>query len=406
MLLLLTDGRFRLLWSGGVLAIFGHVMYSMVHGWLTLSVTGSPFWVGASSGMVGIGLLAFGILGGLVADRFRRSLAVAFSELVMGLRSVILAFLVLSGQVELWHLLAGSLVTGLSEAVRIPSMFALNIDVVGRQRLLSATAANFASFGVAGIVAPLAAGALVDRWDIGWAYMVMAAFHLLSAAVMLRLKAPPPAGRTEADAPPLSPWRSIREGIVHILSTPWIRTLLAMQLVGEAFGWSHITMLPVMARDVLGVEAQGLGYLMAASHAGFLMGNLSLSALGDLRHKSRMAVAGYGGYGLLLMLFAASRSFPLSLALLAAAYAVVSLYEANLHTMVQAAVPDRMRGRVISFQALTWGVTGFSGFYMGAAARRFGAPVAIAVGGAVVLANAVRLTPALSRSGPSQDSPR
>ena len=403
MLLLLTDGRFRLLWAGGVLAIFGHLIYGMVHGWLTLAVTDSPFWVGASSGSFGIGLLAFGVLGGLVADRFPRNLAAAASELAMTLRSVVLAWLILYGQVELWHLMAASFVTGLSEAVRIPSMFSLNIDVVGKQRLLSATAANFAAFGAAGIMAPLATGALVARWDLGWAYAAMAVFHLLSAVVMLRLEAPPSAGRSEAAASRLSPWRSIREGAVHVFRTPWIRTLLAMQLVGEAFGWSHITMLPVMARDVLGVDAQGLGYLMAVSYGGFLVGNLGLSALGDLRHKSRAAVAGYGGYGLLLILFATSRSFPLSLALLGAAYAVESLYEANLHTMVQASVPDRMRGRVISFQALTWGVTGFSGFYTGAAARRFGAPVAIAVGGAVVLANAVRLTPALALSAPRQD---
>ena len=133
-----------------------------------------------------------------------------------------------------------------------------------------------------------------------------------------------------------------------------------MQLIGEAFGWSHISMLPVMSRDVLGVGAQGLGYLMAASHVGFLIGNLGLSTMGDLKHKSRTAVIGYGGFGLLLALFAGSRSFPLSLALIGAAYAMESLYEANLHTMVQTAVPDRMRGRIISFQALTWGVTGFS----------------------------------------------
>ena len=403
MLLLLTDGRFRLLWAGGVLAIFGYVMHGMVHGWLTLAVTNSAFWVGASSGVVGIGLLSFGMIGGLVADRFPRNIAVAAAETAMALRSVILALLVFSDQIELWHLLTASLVTGLAEGIRIPSVFALNIDVVGRRRLLSATAANFAAYGAAGIMAPLATGALVAHWDMGWAYVVMATFHVLSAIVMLRLKVPRSEGSDEAAASKLSPWRSIREGAAHIFSSPLIRTLLAMQLIGEAFGWSHISMLPVMARDVLGVDAQGLGYLMAVGHTGFLVGNLGLSTMGDLRHKSRAAVIGYGGYGLLLALFATSRSFPLSLALLGVAYAIESLYEVNLHTMVQSAVPDRMRGRIISFQALTWGVTGFSGFYTGAVARKFGAPVAIAVGGAVVFANAVRLTPTLALSRPQQE---
>lgn len=403
MLLLLTDSRFRLLWLGGVLAVFGYIMHGMMHGWLTLAVTDSAFWVGVASGVVGIGLLSFSMVGGLIADRSPRVIAVVAAEGVMALRALIVALLVFSDQVALWHLLIVSLVTGVAEAIRIPSVFALNIDVVGRRRLLSATAANFAAFGAAGIAAPLVAGAIVTRWDMGWAYIVMAAFHLLSALVMLRLKVPRSEGSDEAASLKLSPWRSIREGASHIFGSPWLRTLLAMQLVGEAFGWSHVTMLPVMARDVLGVDAQGLGYLVAVSYGGFLVGNIGLSAVGDLRHKSRAALMGYGGYGLLLVAFATSRSFPLSLALIAVAYAVESLYEANLHTMVQSAVPDRMRGRIVSFQALTWGVTGFSGFYTGAVARRFGAPVAIAVGGAVVFLNAARLTPKLVRSGPQQE---
>ena len=132
MLLLLTDGRFRLLWTGGVLAIIAYVMHGMVHGWLTLAVTDSAFWVGASAGVVGIGLMSFSMVGGLIADRFPRNVAVAGAEVVMVLRSVMMASLVFSDQVELWHLLTASLVTGLAEAIRIPSVFALNIDVVGR----------------------------------------------------------------------------------------------------------------------------------------------------------------------------------------------------------------------------------------------------------------------------------
>ena len=163
MLQLLTDGRFRLLWTSSVLAIFGYMMFGMMQGWLTLAVTNSAFWVGASAGAVGIGLLSFSMVGGLIADRFPRSIAVAAAEAVVAMRSVVLALLVFSDQVELWHLLAASLVTGLAEAIRIPSVLALNIDVVGRRRLLSATAVNFAAFGMAGIVAPLATGVLVAR---------------------------------------------------------------------------------------------------------------------------------------------------------------------------------------------------------------------------------------------------
>lgn len=402
MRLLLTNGQFRLLWFGGALAVTGHVMYGMVHGWLTLTLTDSPFWVGAVAGTMGIGLLTFSILGGLVADRFQRRLVVAISELVIGLSYLLLAVLVLSGRVEVWHLMATAFVTGAAEAMRLPSMMALNIDLVGRKKLLTATASNFVAFGAAGIIGPLLAGAIVARLDIGWAYVAMTAFHFFSAVIVLRLDVTPAVNNGGVAPLASSPWRSIWEVAVYVFNTPWVRMLLVMQLVGEAFGWAHQPMLPVMARDVLGVGAQGLGYMVSVSHAGFLFSNLVLSSVGDLRYKGRVAVVGYGGFGLMLILFAASRSLPLSLVLLGLAYAVEALYEANQHTMVQTAVPDRMRGRVISLQMMTWGVTGISGFYTGAIARRLGVATAVTIGGGVVLVNAIRQAPALVRADSSQ----
>ena len=184
-----------------------------------------------------------------------------------------------------------------------------------------------------------------------------------------------------------------------MLTTPAVRTLILMELVGEVFGWAHVWMLPVMARDVLDVGASGLGYLMSASFAGMLVTTLIISSIGEFRDKGRAAVIGYGGFGLFLVLFAASRNFPLSLALIAAAYAVVAVYEATLFTLVQTIVPDEMRGRVISFQITTWGLTGVSAFHTGAIASRAGAPLAIAIGGTVVVLNALRLWGGLGRGG-------
>ncbi len=106
----------------------------------------------------------------------------------------------------------------------------------------------------------------------------------------------------------------------------------------------------------------------------------------------KLLVVGASGFGLFLILFAASPWFLLSMVLLAVAYGMVIAYEATLTTLLQTIVPDEMRGRVLSFQTLTWGVTGFSGFHTGAIAVAVGAPLAIGIGGGVVMLNALRLT--------------
>jgi MFS family permease len=396
MLLILRHPQFRLLWTSGAIGGLGAIMFMMAHGWLALTVSNSPFWVGASAGMGGLGLVCFSTLGGVLADRVSRRRLVIGGGLAQAGMALLLAVLILTDSVRLWQVLAVALAVGVVDAVRLPAFLALTVDVVGRSQLLKATAANFAAVGVAGMIAPLAAGALVSNWGIEWVYVAMCGSYLVGTAVLLRLADPSPATNAQG-AQRSSPWLSLKQGARYVVTTPAVRTLILMQLVGEMFGWAHIWMMPVMARDVLDVGASGLGYLLSASFAGMLVTTLTISSVGDFRDKGRSAVIGYGGFGLLLVLFAASRYFPLSLVLIAAAYAVEAVYEATVFTLVQSSVPDEMRGRIASFQTTTWGLTGVSGFHTGAIASRVGAPLAIAIGGGVVLLNAIRLWPSMAR---------
>ena len=396
MLLILRHPEFRLLWTSGALGALGATMFMMAHGWLALTVSNSPFWVGAAAGMGGLGLVCFSTLGGVLADRVSRRRLVIGGGLAQAGMALLLAVLILTDSVRLWQVLAVALAVGVVDAVRLPAFIALTVDVVGRSQLLKATAANFAAFGVAGMIAPLAAGALVSIWGIEWVYVAMCGSYLVGTAVLLRLADPSPATNAQG-AQRSSPWLSLKQGARYVITTPAVRTLILMQIVGEMFGWAHVWMLPVMARDVLDVGASGLGYLMSASFAGMLVTTLTISSVGDFRDKGRSAVFGYGGFGLLLVLFAASRYFPLSLVLIAAAYAVEAVYEATVFTLVQSSVPEEMRGRIASFQTTTWGLTGVSGFHTGAIASRVGAPLAIAIGGGVVLLNAIRLWPGMGR---------
>ena len=199
-----------------------------------------------------------------------------------------------------------------------------------------------------------------------------------------------------------SPWQDLKQGVRYVVTTPPVRALILIVLVTEGIGWAHESMLPVMARDVLDVDASGLGYLLATAAAGATIATVIVSNLGDVRDKGRLMLASLGGFGLFLMLFAASTWFPLSMILLALSYAAVMAYEATLSTLLQTSVPDQMRGRVLSFQAFTWGISMVSGFHMGAIANAVGAPVAIAIAGGLVMPNALRLLPTASRF---QDQP-
>ena len=371
------------------------VMFLMVHGWFALTLTDSPFWVGATFGVQGLGILGSSTFVGVLVDRLDRPKLMATAQLLQSAMLLGLAVLILTGHAQLWHVLIVSLLDGAAMSVRMPARMALTLDVVGRERLLSATAANFAAMTVMGIVAPLVAGGVVSAADIGWAYVIMGAVYFVAVLVLLGLKIETPVRKMGPETS--SPWSDLKQGFRYVFTTPAVRTLILMALVSETFGWSHEAMLPVIARDELKVGASGLGYLIAAASGGALISTLVLSNLGDVREKGRLLVGGNGGFGLFLVLFAASSWFPLSMVLLALAYAIVVLYEATITTLLQTVVPDEMRGRVLSFQVFAWGFTGVSGFHTGAIASAVGAPVAIAIGGGVLMLNAARLAGLTSR---------
>lgn len=388
MLLLLRHSQFRTFWIAGAFGDISLIAYFAAHGWLVLQITDSPLWVGISSFLGGLTLAVFSPIGGVVIDRVPKVRAIQGASLFRGIGAAVIAALIFSDSVQLWHVLVFPIASGITASVRIPGLMALSLDIVGRKRLVSATAARVASMTVMGVVVPLTVGRVVDGAGMGWAYVAMSAGDLISVA-MLTLVNPPVRKRVDKS----SPFKDLKEGALFSIKSPLVRTLLGAILLNELFGWSHEPMLPVMARDVLGMGATGLGNLLAAGSMGAAVTSVALSSFENPRKKGVMMVAGMFGYGLFLLLFSFSRSVPLSLVTLGLAYGTAIVYETVVNAMLQTGVPYDMRGRVLSFQSMMWGVTGMTGFHTGALATFYGAPLAVGAGAVIVMLNAVRLIP-------------
>ena len=387
MLLVIRNARFRLLWTSAVVNYMGLMFYFTVHGWLALEVTNSAFWVGATAGVNGLSIMIFSPAAGVLVDRLNRKwlilTALAFQVSV----AAWIAAMLFTGRIELWHIIVAAFLDGAIMSVKVPSRTALVLDVAGRQNMLKATAANFAAMTGTGIFIPPLAGWVVEAHGLAWAYTAMCSAFILSATLLIFLTG---VRRTERKSK-TSPTQDFREGARYVLTTPAVRLLFILMVTSELFGWAHETMMPVMAGKVLNAGPTGLGYLISAGSAGALLSSLILSATGEFRRKGLALILGYIGFGVFLILFAISGSLLLSLVLIATAYASVALYETMLGTLLQTTVPDEMRGRVLSFQMFSWGFTGFSGFHTGAVAALIGAPLAISIGGGVVVLNGIRL---------------
>ena len=372
-------------------------MFMMVHGWLTLSITGSALWVGSVAGTGGLGFMGFSIVGGVLADRYSRRDLILVTNLVFAASTAVMAALILSENVSVWQLATVAVVVGSASGIRMPAFMSMIVDVVGRERLLAANAANYVGMGIGGIIAPLVAGAIASRWDMGWAYAGISAGGLIGAVVLLGL--PRRTGSAGAGSEPIGPagrertWDALKAAASYARKTPTVRTLILLALVAESFGWSHNSMLPVIAREVLNTGVTGMGYLQSASMAGFVLSTAVISNVKDIEQKGWLVVGGAMLFSVFLTVFAGARVLPLALVALAAAYAMGAAFDSTLSTVLQGIVPDGMRGRIVSFQAFTWGVNGLAGFHTGALASRFGAPWAIVIGAVVLLLYTIRIVP-------------
>ena len=359
-------------------------------GWLVLDITNSPLWVGISAGVAGVGMTLFSPVAGVLADRYNRKHLLILSLLVQSLAAIILGILLWMDFLQLYHALLFSFVSGLTGSVKFSCKMALTLDLAGRNNLLKGIAANFFSMTIMGVVAPLAGGLILAELGMGQAFLLIGALLLVSLMVVSLLKgieSPQYRGASHVD--------DFLEGVRYMFRSPSVRLLILAVMVSETFGWAVESMLPVIARDELGLGPEGFSYLMSAGALGAAVTTVTISVVPNIENKGKLVLLGIIGFGIGLIVFAFSKLLILSLFCLAFTFGCGVAYESGLSTLIQEVIPDRMRGRVLSFQTFCWGFSGMAGFHAGPIAALLGAPIAVAVGGGVVALNGFRIARSL-----------
>ena len=390
MFLLLSNQRFRKFWLGLLFNDAALAIEPLALGWLVLDITNSPLWVGISAGVAGVGMTLFSPVAGVLADRYNRKHLLILSLLVQSLAAIILGILLLMDFLELYHALLFSFVSGLTGSVKFSCKMALTLDLAGRNNLLKGIAANFFSMTIMGVIAPLAGGLILAESGMGQAFLLVGALLLVSLMVVSLLKgieSPQYRGSSHVD--------DFLEGVRYMFRSPSVRLLILAVMVSETFGWAVESMLPVIARDELSLGPEGFSYLMSAGALGAAVTTVTISVVPNIENKGKLVLLGIIGFGIGLIVFAFSKLLILSLFCLAFTFGCGVAYESGLSTLIQEVIPDRMRGRVLSFQTFCWGFSGMAGFHAGPIAALLGAPIAVAVGGGVVALNGFRIARSL-----------
>ncbi len=377
----LLERDFRILWGGSLVSNVGTWMQRVAQGWLVLTLTGSPFWLGVDAFLGEAPFLAFSLLGGVLADRAERRKILLVSQLVQMACSFTLAGLVLTGRISLGAILATSFVAGLAQAFGGPAFQALVPMLVPGGELPKAIVLNSIQFNFARVVGPAIGGLAFARFG---AAGCMGLNGLSFLGVVVALAALPRRPGTGSGGASLL--EGLREGVSVVWNRPSLRGLVGLAFLGTFCSNPLLTFLPVFAKDVFHGGPGRYSALLAAFGCGAVLGGLVVAtAASRLLRRGLLSVGGVLAYGLLMIAFALSTVPALSFGLLVLAGACQMVIFSGFMTLVQTSVGDALRGRVVSIYSLAFrGGMPLGNLSAGTAAAAVGAPAVLVALGAVL----------------------
>ncbi|MCZ7460205.1 MFS transporter [Streptomyces sp. WMMC940] len=376
--------NFRLFTVGQVVSVAGTWMMIVAQDWLVLALTDdSAGALGMVTALQFAPLLLLTLFGGRLADRHDKRLLLTVANALSAVLALLLAALVLGGEVRLWHIGLFALALGVVNAVEVPARVSFVSEMVGAELLPNASALSAAYFSTARVVGPALAGVMIAALGTGWVMLLNAASYL-ATVVALRMMRPQELHRGAPETR-----ARIVDGLRHVLVRPDLVLPLALLAVVGLCGLNFQLTLPLLAKTVFGADADAFGLLTTAFAAGSLAAALATTARRD-RPSGRTVVVSALLFGALETVAGWSPGFVAAMVLLAlTGFASIYFVQAANHR-IQLGSDPRYRGRVMALYTLiVQGSTPLGALGTGWLAERFGARSGLVVGGLVSLAAAI-----------------
>jgi MFS family permease len=379
--------NYRLFFTGQAVSLIGTWVQQVAQGWLVLTLSGDPLWLGVVTAAQFLPVMVLGLFAGLLADVLPKRQTLLAVQVVMMVLAIVLTVLTATGVVEVWMIIVLAILLGCANAVDMPVRQAFAIEMVGPRDVGNAVAINSAMFNGARVIGPAVAGLTIGAFGMATAFAINA-LSFLAVIVSLGVMRDDELLRPRLIPRPRSVGavlENLAEGLRFVRHTPIV--LLAVATVGltATFGMNFQVVIPPLAQDALGSDAAGYGFLMTASGLGALAAAVALVLAG--RPRAIRIPLGAIVLGIASVLLAMSTSYPLSLLLMIPIGAGGIAMAATANATIQLAVPDGLRGRVMSVYTTVFSASmPIGGLLMGVIASSLGILDAVAIGGVLSLA--------------------
>ncbi len=364
-----------------VSASFADFLMDVSSGWLVLDLTDSPLSLGLFYAVRSSPNLLFGMVGGAVTDKMDRRRLLMGCYALYSLMGAGIGYLIMSGQVVLWHALVLIFIRGVIRTFEGPARQSFIVDIVGRENAMNGISVNAVGMRGIGIVSGAVAGLLIDRLGQEWPFFTLSVVFLVSIGIISLIRGV----ESNRKSQQVSIWRNIVEGFQIVRENRVVLTLMVMAGTCEMFGFSFAVLVPVFARDVLEVGAVGMGMINAFRSGGGLIAGLALSSLGDFKQKGKLTMIVYLLFGFGLVLYANSPVYMMALVFIGVVGISAAAHDAMSQILLQLNVEEDQRGRAMGIWQLSIGFGVIGTYSLGVLAENFGAPFAQSVFGGVMV---------------------
>lgn len=380
---------FRLFWSGQLVSLVGSWMQTVGQSWLIVQLTDSAFKLGLISALQFTPVLLGSLVAGAIADRLPKRRLIIATQTALMLLAFTLSALVYSGWIRYWHVAVLATLLGIVNTLDMPARQSFIVEMVGKRDLLNAIALNSAVFNVARILGPAAAGLLIAKYGVALAFFLngLSFVAVIIALFAIQSEGLPSQQRSSGLL------QQIKEGLRYAVQTPVIFLLMSMMFGVSLFLINWNVLVPLFARQVLGMEAQGFGLLMSSLGVGALTAALILAVVARRGWPLAGAMTAALALSFTNLGMGVIKSFPAAVGLLYLSGLCQILFTAGGQTLVQSTVPDALRGRIMSLWAMVFaGVAPLGALLSGSVTEGWGTHVGFLVNGGLGLVTVLALT--------------
>lgn len=377
----LQNKNYRFFFFGQSVSVIGTWMQIVAQGWLVLQLSNSAIYLGLVAAMATTPSLLFSLFGGVAVDRYNKRRILYATQIANMLLALIQGTLTLTGVITVPMIAVLAFLMGTVNAVDAPARQAFVSSIVTRDQLASAIAMNSGVFNAARALGPAVSGILIAAVGSGLAFIFNGLSYLALLAGLRYITYVEEKKNLETN-----PFQAIRNGISYSFNHPLIRVLMIFTGALSIFGWSYSTLLPLIAKNVYHLKAQGLGYMYTATGIGSLLATFLVGAFSKKVSPVIFIITGNVMFGVSLMLFSLTPPLPFALILLFFMGMGLLSQAATMNTVIQSVVKNEFRGRVMSLYVLMFlGMAPLGNFEVGFFTDQFSLQFAFMFNAAMVL---------------------